>query len=225
MVLTFPLREPVQLISRLGHGGESGETIGYGRDSKAQGRLLDRSGEPMADRAVTVTEYFGIGALIDQRVRTVTTDKRGRWSSALPAGPSRTVSVSFAGTPQYQPLSAEPDELRVRSRASFATSRDRVPEGKGVLFEGKVGHFGARVPAGGKLIELQVREGRARWNTVREAFHTDSSGRFKLRYRFGRFYETNAHFVFRVKIAREQGWPYKAPGRSPSRAVTVVANQ
>ena len=84
---------------------------------------------------------------------------------------------------------------------------------------------GARVPPGGKLIELQVREGRAHWNTVQEAFHTDASGRFRLRYRFGRFYETNAHFVFRVKIAREQGWPYKAPGRSRAQLVTVVANR
>ncbi len=113
----------------------------------------------------------------------------------------------------------------MRSRSSFATSRDRVREGRAIEFSGKVGHFGAHIPTGGKLIELQVREGRARWNTVREAFHTDSSGRFRLRYRFGTFYETDAQFVFRVKVAREQGWPYKAPGRSRSREVTVVADR
>ena len=80
------------------------------------------------------------------------------------------------------------------------------------MFAGKVGHFGARIPRGGKLVELQVREDAGRWNTVREAFHTDASGHFELRYRFGRFYETDASFVFRIKVAREQGWPYKAPG-------------
>jgi hypothetical protein len=225
MILSFPLREPVQLISRLDRGSESLATIGYGRDSQAQGQLLNGDGQPMAGRTVVVTEYFGEGALIDRRVRAVTTDKHGRWRSLLPAGPSRTVIAEFAGTAQYQPMRAQPAELRVRSRTSFELSRQRVHEGGSVLFEGKVGHFGARVPAGGKLIELQVREGRGRWNTVREAFHTDSSGRFHLRYRFGRFYETNARFIFRVKIAREQGWPYMAPSRSQSRAVTVVANR
>lgn len=225
MILNFPLREPVQLVARIGHGDTARETIGYGHDSKAHGRLLDGDGQPMADRKVTVTEYFGAGALIDRRVRTVTTNERGRWGSLLPAGPSRAVTVAFEGTPRYQPREAASRELRVRSRSSFAPSQDRVREGRGVTFEGKVGHFGARIPAGGKLIELQVREARGRWNTVREAFHTDSSGRFSFRYRFGRFYDSNAHFVFRVKVAREQGWPYKAPGRSRSRTVTVVANR
>ncbi len=57
----------------------------------------------MPRRQVTVTEYFGSGALIDRRVRTVMTNDRGRWSSKLPAGPSRAVAVSFDGTPRHQP--------------------------------------------------------------------------------------------------------------------------
>ncbi len=44
MVLTFPLRAPVQLVARVGHGDSRTETIGYGRDSKASGRLLDQNG-------------------------------------------------------------------------------------------------------------------------------------------------------------------------------------
>ena len=93
-----------------------------------------------------------------------------------------------------------------------------------MVFHGKVGHFGARIPTGGKLIELQVREGPGRWNTVREAFHTSPSGRFRMSYQFGSFYERNATFVFRIKVAREQGWPYLAPGRSPTKTITVVAH-
>lgn len=224
-VLRFPLREPVQLVARLGSGDGRGETVRYGRGSVARGRLLDTNGEPMPSQPVTVSEYFGAGALIDRRVRTVTTDKRGRWASELPAGPSRRVEVSFEGTQRYRPQSAAPADLTVRGRASFDVSRDRIHEGSTVGFAGKVGHFGARVPNGGKLIELQVRDGRRRWNTVREAFRTDSSGHFRTTYRFGRFYETNATFVFRVKVAREQGWPYQAPGRSRSRQVIVVANR
>jgi hypothetical protein len=112
----------------------------------------------------------------------------------------------------------------VRSKASFRTSRKRVPEGEKIVFKGKVGHVGARIPVGGKLIELQVQEGAGRWNTVREAFYTKPSGRYRLAYRFGRFYVADAVFMFRAKIAREQGWPYKAPVRSRSRQVTVLAD-
>ncbi len=225
MLLTFPLRAPVQLVARIGHGDSRAETIGYGRDSAASGRLLDDNGEPMPGRSVTVTERFGRGALIDRRVRTVLTNKRGRWSSKLPAGPSRTVVVSFSGTPRFRPHETAARHLHVRSRSSFEASRARIREGRAIEFSGKVGHFGAHIPSGGKLVELQVREGRARWNTVREAFHTDSSGRFSLRYRFGTFYDANARFVFRVKVAREQAWPYKSPGRSRSLEVTVVADR
>ena len=222
---TFPLREPVQLVARVDGGSGRTETLAYGRDSDARGRLLNANGEPMDGREIIVSEYFGSGALIDRRVRTVVTDARGRWTSKLPAGPSRDVEISFAGTLQHQPRTASSTELRVRSRASLETSRERVREGDSVEFIGKVGHFGARIPSGGKLIELQVQEAPGRWNTVREAFHTNSSGRFAVSYRFGRFYEANATFVFRIKVAREQGWPYEAPGRSRSQTVTVVADR
>ena len=125
--------------------------------------------------------------------------------------------------PRYRPTDANAGLLRVRSRASFRTSRSRVPEGGRVVFSGRVGHQAARIPTGGKLIELQVRESLGRWNTVRQAFYTKSSGRFRLGYRFGKFYETNATFRFRLKVVHEQGWPYKAPVRSRPRAITVVA--
>jgi hypothetical protein len=222
MVLGFPLREWVQLVSGPGPASET-KTIGYGQDSHASGRILDQSGRPLAGQDVTVSEYFGIGALIDRRIRTVVTDRKGHWTSSLPAGPSRAVAVSFAGTPRFQPAATAGGELRVRSRSSFEISRDRVSEGGAVAFRGKVGHFGAHIPAGGKLVELQVREGPGKWNTVREAFHTSTSGRFHLRYRFGDFYERNATFAFRLKVAREQGWPYQAPGHSTTKTVTVVA--
>jgi 5-hydroxyisourate hydrolase-like protein (transthyretin family) len=222
MVLSFPLREPVQLSAGL-PGGSKRQTIPYRKGSRASGTLVDASGTPLVGHQVTVEEFFGAGALIDRRIRTVTTDEDGRWTSKLPAGPSRRVTATFEGSQRYRPMKANGGLLRVRSKASFGISRSRVPEGGRVLFSGRVGHKAARIPTGGKLIELQVRESAGRWNTVREAFYTKSSGRFRLGYRFGKFYETNATFRFRLKVVHEQGWPYKAPVRSRPRAVTVVA--
>jgi hypothetical protein len=115
-------------------------------------------------------------------------------------------------------------KLTVKSSARFQTSRRHVPEGGRVAFSGKIRHLGARIPAGGKLLELQVREGPGTWNTVREAFYTRASGAYRLTYRFGRFYRDDVRYRFRVKVAREQGWPYKAPVRSAPRTVTVQAH-
>jgi hypothetical protein len=224
MKLSFPLKAAVELTADLKPGGAKRQTIAYGRDSVVAGRLVSASGTALSNRGVTVVEYFGEGALIDRRVRTVQTDEHGHWSSKLPAGPSRSVTAHFDGDLRYLPAETEAGSLRVRSKASFRTSRKRVPEGEKVVFKGKVGHVGARIPVGGKLIELQVHEGVGRWNTVREAFYTQPSGRYRLAYRFGRFYLTDAVFRFRAKIAREQGWPYKAPVRSRARQVTVLAD-
>lgn len=223
MVVTLPLREPVRLAASIRPGGAKRQTIPYGRDSRVGGRLLDAAGEPLANQTVLVEEYFGPGALIDRRRREVETDGRGRWRSKLPAGPSRTVTAVYAGSPQFLDRQRKAGRLAVRSAASFRTSRRAVRAGKAVRFSGRIGRRGARIPNGGKLIELQVREAAGRWNTVREAFRTNSRGRYRLRYRFGTFYARDAKFRFRVKVAREQQWPYKAPVRSPSRKVVVRA--
>lgn len=223
MRLTFPLRGDVELSAHLKPGGAKRVTVAYRRDARVAGRLLDAVGEPLADHDVTVVEDFGAGALISERVRTVTTDERGRWRSKLPGGPSRSVSAHFRGTARHLADRKQAGRLRVRSKAKFGVSRRQVPEGGRVVFRGKIGHFGARIPPGGKLIELQARERASRWQTVREAFRTKPSGRYRLGYRFGRFYQSDAVLVFRVKVAREGGWPYKAPARSKVRKVIIRA--
>jgi hypothetical protein len=223
MVVSFPLRAGSELSAHLEPGGERRQTIRYGRASEVAGQLVDTEGDPLRNQPVTVEEYFGEGALIERRVRTVRTDSDGHWLSKLPAGPSRTVTATYDGNAQFLGADADAGVLRVRSKASFRTSRSRIPEGGRIVFKGRVGHLGARLPSGGKLIELQVQEAAGRWNTVREAFYTKPDGRYKTSYRFGRFYQADAVFRFRAKVAREQGWPYKAPVRSRSRKVTVLA--
>ena len=91
-----------------------------------------------------------------------------------------------------------------------------------MTFGGAVKHHGAQIPVGGKLVELQVREGARKWGTVKEAFATRGDGRYSTSYRFGTFYTRPVTFRFRVKVTRENGWPYKAPVRSRARRVTVV---
>lgn len=222
MVLRFPLRSGVDLSARIEPGGQRHMTVAYGKSTMAAGQLLGADGAPLVDKEVTVEEYFGEGALIDRRVRTVRTNGEGRWRSKLPAGPSRSVEAYFMGDQRYLDEQTSAGSLAVKTKARFETSRRRVLEGGAVVFKGRIGRLGARIPDGGKLLELQVRERAGRWNTVREAFRTNARGRYRLRYRFGRFYAYDTRFKFRVKVARQSDWPYKAPVSSAAREVTVL---
>jgi hypothetical protein len=221
MVLTFPLKSGVQLRGHLA-GGSHQSTIGYGRPSKVSGFLYDASGQPLPDQEVTVTEYFGEGALIDRRIRTVHTDPQGRWRERLPGGPSRRVIASYAGTRRYLPDGTSAGSLRVKTKASLHISHHSVPEGHRVAFKGRVGHLAARIPPGGKLVELEVKDGKS-WHTVRHPFYTRANGKYRVKYRFARFYVSNVRYRFRVKVIRERNWPYKAPVSSRVRKLVVKA--
>jgi hypothetical protein len=171
---------------------------------------------------VTVTEYFGDGALSDRRIRTVRTDAQGHWKERLPGGPSRGIVASYAGTRRYLPDGARVGRLQVKTKATLRLSRRKVVEGRRVAFKGRVGHLAARIPSGGKLVELEVKDGRD-WQTVRHPFYTRPDGRYRLHYRFARFYTRNVRYRFRVRVLREHDWPYKAPASSRVRQLLVKA--
>jgi hypothetical protein len=222
MVLTFPLKSGVRLTGHLAPGGGHRKTIGYGKRSKVSGALIDRAGHPLADQEVTVVEHFGSGALIDRRVRRVQTDSAGRWRERIPAGPSRRITATYGGSPRYIADATRVGTLAVKTKAGLRLSRRHVPEGRRVVFKGRVRHYAARIPDGGKLIELQVRNGHS-WDTVRHAIHTNADGKYRVRYHFARFYTSNVRYRFRLKVLREQGWAYKAPAKSKSRKLVVEA--
>ena len=223
MILAFPLREGVRLEARLGPGGSDQETIPYGKASWVEGRLLDSEGRPLPGREVVIDEYFGPGALIDHRVRTVRTDAKGRWSSRLPVGPSRTVTASFGGDAEHLPATAVGGRLSVKTGTRFRISSRRVREGRAVRFHGRVGRTGARIPARGKLVQLQYFDPlKRRWFTVRNPFYTDSRGRYHTRYRFGNHYARDVKIRFRVRVLPEADWPYR-PAASRPRSVKVLA--
>jgi hypothetical protein len=221
MVLRFPLKSGARLRGHL-TGGASRVTVPYGRPSTVSGVLMDAAGRPLPDQIVTITEHFGEGALIDRRIRTVTTDAQGHWKERLPGGPSRRITADYAGTRRYLPDAARLGNLRVRTKATLRLSRRKIREGRHVAFKGRVGHLAARIPAGGKLVELEVKDGHS-WQTVRHPFYTRADGKYRLRYRFGRFYTQNVRYRFRVRVLRERGWPYKAPASSRVRKLLVKA--
>lgn len=220
MTLQFPLRSGVELGAHIEPGGSKRTTVAYGKSARLEGRLLDAAGQPLAGKPVVIDEDFGEGALIDHRIRTVMTDDRGRWSSKLPAGPTRSVSAEYEGDQRYLDTSTDAGRLTVRTGAKLGLTRTHVPEGNATTFTGRVERLGARIPARGKLVQIQYQDPTTgRWATVRNPFRTKSDGRFRFRYGFGTHYVQDVAIRFRLKVPSERGWPYRG---SQTRARRVI---
>jgi hypothetical protein len=108
--------------------------------------------------------------------------------------------------------------LVVPAAGSFKVSRKRLPNGRSVVFRGRVASL--PLPPAGKLVELQVYYGRKQgWKTFR-TMRTDAQGRWAMRYRF---LNTECHTTYRLRarIPTEAGYPFAA-GRSRTRKVRVL---
>lgn len=220
MILTFPLRTATAVTATI--GGDRRARVDYGERPRLDAVLRDASGDPVAGQPLELVETYAAGSSLAPVGHTIVTDANGRISLRLAAGPSRGVSVSYAGSRRYLEAAPSALGLTVVGYARLAAIPRRVRAGRKVLFRGAVGTLGARLERG-KLVELQVKGGGIRrYRTVRQAFRTDPRGRWSLRYGFDRFYERPTRFRFRLKASREAGWPYLAPSFSGSRTLQVL---
>lgn len=220
MVLTFPLRTATSIDATV--GGDRSARVRYGERPALEATLRDIDGAPLAGQALEVVETYANGSTLAPVGHTVTTDARGRISLRLQAGPSRDVAIAYAGSRRYLAAAPRAVAVVVDGYARLGAVPRRVTAGRKVLFRGSVGTLGVKL-ARGKLVELQVKGGGIRrFRTVRQAFRTDPRGRWSLRYGFDRFYRRPTKFRFRLKVAREGGWPYLAPSVSRSRTLQVV---
>ena len=145
---------------------------------------------PMAsrspDRQIVVVDRFDNGALFPRAERPVVTDEQGR---------SRRPSRRARRARSRRPSRAPTGTCRPRTRSADSRSRVRrlsrpppttIREGTAIAFTGKVKHHGARIPAGGKLVEVQYRLKTGRQRTLKEPFRTEPDGSYRLAYRFSK---------------------------------------
>ncbi len=220
MRLRFPLKEPVELRAELGNGGDD-QVVGYRKEGEVRGRLLDSAGRPIGGETVAFTQRFAPGSLIDTRSGKAVTNANGRYRALLPGGPSRDIDVTYGGSRRYSGDREAGLDFDVRGKAKLRVSKRRITAGNRVAFRGRVKHHFARIPRGGKLVEVQVKNGRS-WTTLQEATGTDSRGAIVVIHRFRGFYTRPVTFVFRLKATRENGWPYRGAATSKRRRVTVL---
>lgn len=217
MVLSNPVKAPSVLTAGLGtKGRKPARTLPFGGSARFSGRLTTGSRRPMESAPVRIVERdAGSGA---ERTQTVLTDADGSFAVRLPAGPSREVFASFRGSRTFAASSARPARMLVRSgvRMRVSASVARIG-GAPVIFSGVVKAGPARLPAGGKSVELQFRLPGLPWQEFRTV-QSDGRGRFRYAYRFSDDDSRGVTFQFRAHATAQGDWPYE-PGDSRPVAV------
>lgn len=199
------------------HRHGSSVTVPFGAGAALSGRLLNVDGAGLAGRRLRVVSRPSHGALSGIHVETVQTGAHGGFKLALPAGPSRRITVAFPGGTGLDAARRPALALRVRGAAILSAAPHSLRTGQSVRLWGRVRARGAPLPRRGKLVAIQYYENEARlWRPVLVT-RSDHSGRFRARYRF-RYVTGTAKIRLRAVALAEERWPY-APGAS--RPVTV----
>jgi hypothetical protein len=195
-------------------------TVPFGAGALLSGRLLSAAGAGLAKRRVRVVSRPSHGALAPRQIEVVRTGPRGGFKLALRMGPSRRITVSFAGERGLDRARRTPLALRVRGSAILKAAPHDLRTGQTVRLWGRVRTRGAPVPRRGKLVAIQYYESDSRlWRPVLVT-RSNHSGRFRARYRF-RYIAGTARIRLRAVALAEERWPY-APGAS--RPVLVLVS-
>jgi hypothetical protein len=178
---------------------------------RVTGRLLNAAGQGIAGQNLSVSASSSTVA--EHQVGTVQTNGDGSFSYATTGSSSQTLRLTFAGSALMLPAQATV-AMTVPAASSLAVNRHRLRNGQTVTFTGALRTLPA--PAGGKLLELQVRLP-TRWETFR-TIRTDAAGHWTARYHFTRTYGVQ-RYRFRARLPEEAGYPFALGGSPP---LTVV---
>jgi len=193
--------------------------VAYGRGVPVAGRLVTAAGSPLADRPVTITETFEAGTALVRRETTVSTGPDGVFLARLGPGPSREVTISFAGDERLTKAVGRELRLEVRTALRLRTSAPIARVGGApVVFTGHLGRRGAEIPLGGVAVQLEFRVAGLPWSEFRTV-RSDSRGRFRYPYAFSDDDSRGIRFQFRAHVAPQAGWPY---AEAYSRPVVVT---
>jgi hypothetical protein len=207
----------LSLATRVGSGRvrtvrRARATVGYGRVVRVSGRLTTADGAAVSDAPLLVSSVLRRTGARTRELAAPRTDGTGRFSFRVPAGPSRELAVTYAGSSS---LLARRRSLTLRVPASstiHASSRSLSGAGT-IRFSGRLGTRGTSIPSGGKIVELQASQ-RGRWSTV--ATTRARPGWSAV----ARFRGTPGRYPVRLRIRREAAFGYEL-GYSPAVVVTV----
>jgi hypothetical protein len=211
-----PGRSKTRIFARLRWRRRSGSeiTVPFGASATLSGRLVTAGGAGLAGRPLRIVSRPSRGALAKRRVEEVRTGTHGGFRLSLPPGPSRRLTVGFAGEDGLEGSRRAGIALRVRGGLRLSAAPSAVRTGGVVHFSGRVRTRGAPLPRRGKLIAIQYYEAAAgRWRPVLFV-RSDRSGGFRASYRF-RYVTGTARIRFRAVALAEERWPYATGASAP----------
>lgn len=151
--------------------------VRHGASVRVFGELTTAQGVPLASQHVTIlaTPVHNDGPRRD--VARAITNARGGWSARVPAGPSRIITVSYAGTATTLP--SERGAVRLTVPAKLTLRVHRVLNGE-LSISGRL--LGGYVPSSGVAMRLLLRYHGVPTLVDAASFRTTASGRFAFLY-------------------------------------------
>jgi len=195
----------------------SGE-VAFGSPVTVRGQLIDSQGQPLAGQTMSILTAPDNGSNAFTATATVVTGANGRWSATLPAGPSRIIEASYAGSATVLPASARVTVIVPAKIEITHVTPDRTPWGGRVRITGRV--LGGYIPASSKLLRLDLGiVGIPGLSKIQGIPSVSPDGTFTTTYRFAR-YQGVVRFWLQVSSLAEADFPF-APARSRRVIVTV----
>jgi hypothetical protein len=185
----------------------------FRRSVVLQGSLSTFAGTPIAGATLDLhTRVARPGSV--PRVRSVTTDSKGRYTYRVPGGASRDLDVAYRAFTSDESYSAMATaRVRVRAAIELRVSRRVLRNGERVRFTGRLVGGPRRQDA--SMILYAIADRRIPVASLK----ADARGRFSYAYRF-RTVGQRSTFRFQVRSESRPGYPYAA-GASNVAKVTV----
>ncbi|MGH2869443.1 MAG: ricin-type beta-trefoil lectin domain protein [Solirubrobacteraceae bacterium] len=209
---TGPASQITASLRASAHGHATSLTTRLSQRVIITGTLKAGDGAPVAGAPVCVVARADQPGASQSVYAIVSTDATGRFSYALPAGPSR--SIWLVGDGSSGAISSQV-QVRVRARVSLGPAAPRVRNHETLVLRGRVP---APIPPGGVLVVAQVWRG-SFWQPF--AFvHSRPDGSFSTKWHFTNTPSTT-DYRMRVVAAEQASYPY-ATGRSRTVVVHVT---
>jgi hypothetical protein len=212
--IALPLREVADLtaIVSAGHAYVAGTassgtrslSVDYGQQVRVVGRLVTAGGIPVAHVDIVISERL-YGARVIRTLAEATTTDNGDFSRTLRPGPSRTLLVTYEGSPLLRSASTATNE-RVAGQVELKVPRV-VVAGKLVRMRGLV--VGGYVPRAGLLVQLWYSAvgGRGGWQPFEHAVRANHRGQWALTFPANGA-ARGREYAFKAVVAAQGGWPY-----------------
>jgi hypothetical protein len=186
-----------------------------GQSVEITGALANQAGQPLAGQQIEIYSRNPIDGA-EQSAGVLTTDQAGRYAYTLTADSSRALRFVYRGAAVTLPTQADV-QLLVPGATTINASKRRILNGQTVRFRGQVRSL--PIPTAGKIVELQVYQGRKDgWTTFR-TLRTDAAGRWRQPYTFSHTVCLD-HWRIRARVPKEAGYPFENGASRPVR-ITV----